>query len=241
MADKNLLVAKARMTEQAERWDDMVLCMKELVELDVVLTEEERNLLSSAYKNTVGARRNAWRVLTEMEQRTTDKGRDNIELAKGSREKVETELKEMCGDVVSLLDKFLIPRADTAESEVFYWKMKGDYFRYQAEISKGDEEGMVTKGKKVLESYCNAQEKAAQLPTTHPLRLRLALNLSEFHYEIGNPEVACRLAREAFDAAIPEMDGLYEESTYKDTELVMQLLRDNLTLWSTEVEDKREY
>ncbi|XP_078605824.1 14-3-3 protein beta/alpha-A-like [Branchiostoma floridae x Branchiostoma japonicum] len=242
MADKNLLVAKARMTEQAERWDDMVLCMKELVELDVVLTEEERNLLSSAYKNTVGARRNAWRVLTEMEQRTTDKGGDNIELAKGSREKVETELKKMCGEVVSLLDKFLIPRADTAESEVFYRKMKGDHLRYLTEISDGDErdrEEMVTKAK---ESYEEARKKAAELPTTNPIRLGLALNFSVFHYEVRNdPTEACQLAKEAFDAAIPEMDGLYGESTYKDTELVMQLLRDNLTLWTSENEDHGEY
>eukprot|EP00058_Branchiostoma_floridae_P002722 XP_002588210.1 hypothetical protein BRAFLDRAFT_118892 [Branchiostoma floridae] len=240
MADKNLLVARAKMTEQAERWDDMVLCMKELVEKDAVLTEEERNLLSVAYKNTVGSQRNAWRVLTSIEEKT-DTNERKKEIVKGFKEKMETEMKEMCGEVLALLDKFLIPRADTAESEVFYRKMKGDYFRYLAEISEGEErEGMVTKAK---ESYEKAQEKAtAALPTTDPVRLGLALNFSVFHYENRNdPTEACKLAKEAFDAAIPDMDSLYEESTYKDTELVMQLLRDNLTLWSSGIEDHGEY
>ena len=37
-----------------------------------------------------------------------------------------------------LLDNFLVPKASNAESKVFYLKMKGDYFRYLAEVAVGD-------------------------------------------------------------------------------------------------------
>jgi hypothetical protein len=75
------------------------------------------------------------------------------------------------------------------------------------------------------------------LPPTHPIRLGLALNYSVFFYEIlGSPDKACELAKTAFDDAIAELDQLHEES-YKDATLIMQLLRDNLTLWTSDQEE----
>ncbi|KAJ0677730.1 putative 14-3-3 protein [Helianthus annuus] len=74
-----------------------------------------------------------------------------------------------------------------------------------------------------------------ELPSTHPIRLGLALNFSVFYYEIMNsPERACHLAKQAFDEAIADLDSLSEES-YKDSTLIMQLLRDNLTLWTSDL------
>jgi len=75
------------------------------------------------------------------------------------------------------------------------------------------------------------------METTHPIRLGLALNYSVFFYEIrNNQQKACELAKEAFEKAIHELDELNEDS-YKDSTLIMQLLRDNLTLWTTEPND----
>lgn len=80
-----------------------------------------------------------------------------------------------------------------------------------------------------------------ELTPTHPIRLGLALNFSVFYYEILNsPDRACHLAKQAFDDAIAELDSLSEES-YRDSTLIMQLLRDNLTLWtSSESADAEE-
>ena len=72
------------------------------------------------------------------------------------------------------------------------------------------------------------------MATTHPIRLGLALNFSVFYYEISNnPAKACELAKKAFDDAISELDHV-KEDTYKDSTLIMQLLRDNLTLWTSD-------
>lgn len=62
------------------------------------------------------------------------------------------------------------------------------------------------------------------------------LHVQVFYYEILNsPDRACRLAKAAFDDAIAELDTLSEES-YKDSTLIMQLLRDNLTLWTSDMQ-----
>merc|ERR1711957_1061843 len=87
------------------------------------------------------------------------------------------------------------------------------------------------------EAYEEAQKVAEKdLAVTHPIRLGLALNFSAFQYEVlSNPDEACKMARTAFEDAIAELDNVAEDS-YKDSTLIMQLLRDNLTLWTSDQE-----
>jgi len=144
----------------------------------------------------------------------------------------------------------------------FFFCNKGDYHRYLAEFKSGDARD--TAAKHAQEAYETASEimqvyfpnvfvvvkkrktlkkssffsPKTELPPTHPIRLGLALNFSVFQYEIANaPEKACQLAKQAFDDAIAELDTLSEDS-YKDSTLIMQLLRDNLTLWTSDMQDE---
>lgn len=97
--DKTDLIQKAKLAEQAERYDDMAACMKQVTEQGAELTNEERNLLSVAYKNVVGARRSAWRVISSIEQKT--EGNDKkLQMVKEYREKVEVELRDICNEVL---------------------------------------------------------------------------------------------------------------------------------------------
>lgn len=237
MADREDHVYKAKLAEQAERYEEMVDFMKKVAALNVELTVEERNLLSVAYKNVIGAQRSAWRIISSIEQKEESKGGDisKLELTKQYRVTIEKELGSICSDVLSVLDAHLIPSAGTGESKVFYYKMKGDYHRYLAEFSTGDSRKEAAENS--LVAYKAASDVAvAELAPTHPIRLGLALNFSVFYYEILNaPERACQLAKTAFDDAIAELDTLSEES-YKDSTLIMQLLRDNLTLWTSDMQ-----
>jgi 14-3-3 protein beta/theta/zeta len=237
MSEKEELVQKAKLAEQAERYDDMATAMKKVTEAGQELTNEERNLLSVAYKNVVGARRSSWRVISSIEQKTEGNERKQG-MAKEYREKVEKELREICQDVLGLLDKHLIAKASSAESKVFYLKMKGDYFRYLAEVAGATKAEVVSGSESSYQAAFDIAKE--QMQPTHPIRLGLALNFSVFFYEIMNsPEKACALAKQAFDDAIAELDTLNEDS-YKDSTLIMQLLRDNLTLWTSDAKDDEE-
>jgi len=232
--ERDSIVYKAKLAEQAERYDEMAEFMKSVAQMGEELSVEERNLLSVAYKNAVGARRASWRIISSVEQKEKSKGNSsNVSLAGQYRKQVEEELNKICHEILSLLDEYLIKAATTSESRVFYYKMKGDYFRYISEFSP---EGQKDEpAKRAQEAYEAATQIAVtELNSTHPIRLGLALNFSVFYYEImNNPEQACKMAQQAFDEAISELDNVSEES-YKDSTLIMQLLRDNLTLWTSD-------
>merc|ERR1712014_554662 len=113
---------------------------------------------------------------------------------------------------------------------------KADYYRYIAEFSDG--QAKTTAAQSAKDSYADASAVAEKdLPVTHPIRLGLALNYSVFLYEVlAKPDEACTMARTAFEDAIAELDNVAEDS-YKDSTLIMQLLRDNLTLWTSDQEE----
>jgi len=230
----------AKLAEQAERYDEMVNFMKTYVAMEPNLGLEERNLLSVAYKNVVGARRASLRVIGSIEQKEKQKDDSSkVQDIVAYKSKVEDELDRICHDILSLLDDQLIKTAElnkAAESIVFYQKMKADYYRYLAEFKTGSDKTDI--GEKAEAAYKAATDHAdSNLAPTHPIRLGLALNYSVFLYEVQQQmDKACTLAKTAFDDAIAELDTLDEES-YKDSTLIMQLLRDNLTLWTSADED----
>lgn len=229
----------AKLAEQAERYDEMVAEMRKVAaqtdESTPELSVEERNLLSVAYKNVIGSRRASWRIVSSIEQKEDNKGNaKHVAINKEYRSRIEEELNKICKQILEILDKNLIPSSKTGESKVFYYKMKGDYHRYLAEFASESERKDAAQLS--LEAYKEATNiSSTDLTPTHPIRLGLALNFSVFYYEILNsPDMACQLAKQAFDDAIAELDTLNEDS-YKDSTLIMQLLRDNLTLWTSDM------
>lgn len=181
----------------------------------------------------MGARRTAWRSVSAIEAKEKERNSRHYTIVSEYRLKIEGELKQICQEVLDLLDERLVPKASTVDSKIFYLKMKGDYYRYLAEFLKGKENKEVIDLAK--DSYTQATNTAQKLKATHPIRLGLALNYSVFFYEIvGSPANACKLAKTAFDSAIAELDSL-EEDEYRDSAAIMQLLRDNLTLWTTDM------
>jgi 14-3-3 protein epsilon len=226
----------AKLAEQAERYDEMADYMAKVGSSSDELSVEERNLLSVAYKNAVGSRRAAWRIITSVKDKEASKGNGVQEgFASEYCATVEKELDGICDTILGLFDGSLVGKASNGESKVFYQKMKADYFRYIAEFSDGDAKSKAAENARL--AYEDASKVAEKdLVVTHPIRLGLALNYSVFQYEVlSNPDEACKMARTAFEDAIAELDNVAEDS-YKDSTLIMQLLRDNLTLWTSDQE-----
>ncbi len=235
----------AKAADESERPKDMCRWMQLLVELrlskDQDLTNDERQLLSVAYKHLVGGGRCAHRDV-----KYGSESKDNP-LCASYLEVIGKEVKANCQEALDLLENKLLPKVkgwmdkastgggDAKEFQsscIFYLKMAGDYYRYLAEIEKGGPSGFE---KKAEQFYLEGTKLAEQcLEATDPARLGLALNLSVCYYEILNDKTkACDLAKSAFNQAISKLDKLEEES-YKDATLIMQLLRDNLHLWCSQ-------
>jgi len=231
-ANRTKSVYMAKLAEQAELYDEMADHMHNVAKLPQELSVEERNLLSVAYKNAVGSRRAAWRILVGIEQKEKAKGNsEQASLAREFCQKVETELDGICSAILELLNGNLLDMASSEESKVFYHKMKADYYRYLAEFKTDDAQKAATENARM--AYEEATGIATGLAVTHPIRLGLALNNSVFQYQVlGNLEEACKMACTAFEDSIAELDHV-EEDSYKDSTLIMQLLRDNLTLWTS--------
>ena len=230
----------AKLYERAERFPDMVKSINKFVELDPKLTKEERNLLSAGYKNIISDKRSSWRLLNNMERKEEEK-KNTTQSAyiKEIKDKIETELNQICAQIQSVIDKYLIPNATDVENKVFYLKLKADYYRYKCEFANGKEfDEACDNAEKVYKEAYELSNK--EMPITNSTRLGLDLNFSVFYYEIkGLKEEACTIAKNAFDESMKSLDDL-EKSKAKDTLLIIQLLKENLILWTNEMNGEEE-
>jgi 14-3-3 protein epsilon len=218
---------------QTERFEDMVEAIKKLAKTGTELTSEERSLVAVAYKEVMSSRRAAWRCVVKMEHKEeTLGGEQHLAVLRTYRAKLEQEMANVCGDLLVLIDKYLIPTASSEESRAFFLKLKGDYYRYISEFLTAAAKKEAAEN--ALVSYKEANDLVVtHLPPTHPLRLGVALNLSVFYYDILHAsDRAQTVARQAFEDAMGELNQLNED-LYKESVLLMQLLRDNVTLWSS--------
>jgi 14-3-3 protein epsilon len=223
--------------ELAERFDEMVVLVTAAVRLRPELSDIERNLMSVAFKTAIGARRASWRLLSELGRRETLPHRQ--ELALNMRVRVEKELRDLCYEYLRLLEQHLQPIATEPARQVTYAKMIGDAYRYLAEFLTGEE--LERAREQSLAAYEQAREiTRSSLPVCDPARLGLLLSYAVFTYEIlQDAPLACTIAKQAFDEALPLLDQL-PEAQYRDSTLILQLLRDNLTVWTAGAIDEEE-
>ena len=229
----------AKLYEKAERFPEMVKSINKFVELDPKLTKDERNILSAGYKNIISDKRASWRLLNSMEKKEEKKNSPqtaNIRLVKNN---IEKELNDICNEIQIIIDKYLVPNASDSETKVFFLKLKGDYYRYKCEFATGKEfDDACSKAEKVYKEAYDIANK--DIPISSSTRLGLALNYSVFFYEIkGLKEEACNIAKNAFDESLKVLDDL-EKSKPKDTILIIQLLKENLILWSNEMNEEED-
>jgi 14-3-3 protein epsilon len=223
----------AKLYERAERFDDMVKWITSYVQIDPVLTNDERNILSAGYKNVISGKRASWRLLYSLEKKEEKKNSPNLAYLREIKGQVEDEMRRICDDIQAVLDKHLVAGAKDPENKVFYLKLKADYFRYRAEFTSGAEhQKAANDAEAAYKAAYDVAEK--EIPISSSTRLGLALNFSVFYYEIKLMKAeACAIAKNAFEESIKILDEL-EDKKAKDTILIIQLLKENLILWNND-------
>ena len=219
----------ARVAEQAERFEDMVDQLEHvLAEKGADVTSDERNLLSVAFKNLISSKRAACRTIAAIEQ--NPKYAKFSDALAGYKNGIEQKLQDDCQRIIDMINNKVLSKACDGEPKAFFVKMVGDYYRYIAENAKGDNLEKVKQA--ALAAYNEAN--AITLPPCNPIKLGLALNFSVFHYEaMKNHKAACDLADQSLQDALDKIDEL-EEDDFRDAKSIIELLKENLTLWREE-------
>ena len=229
------LIFMSQVCEKAERFDDMMEFMKKVTHMEQELSESERELFSMAFKESVSARRRSWRVLCNLEKVEEDKQNRFLNLIRDYRDRVEKELLKYSEEMLSVLETRLIPSATEINHEAhsYYLKLKGDFYRYIAEVSVGD---LYTRScEKAMLSYEEAVTVlGSRTSPANPSRLSIELNKSVMLYEIlSQDEKAVLLAKAVFDEGMKDLDNLGEEDM-RESSILLKLMKDNITLWTTD-------
>ena len=229
----------SKLYERAERYPDMVSAINKFIEMNPKLSKDEKNILSAGYKNILSDKRASWRLLNSMERKETKKKSAQVPYIKEIKKHIEVELKKIFEDLDKLVDKFLLPNAEDTESKVFYLRLKGDHYRYLCEITKEKDFGKnIEKAEKVYKEAYEIAEK--ELPSINITRVGLCLNMAVFYYEVkGDKKEGCRIAKKAFEESMKYLDDL-EKFKSKDVLLLIQLLKENLVFWSSEMNEDEQ-
>ena len=225
----------ARVAEQAERFEDMVDFLALVLDnKGADVSSDERNLLSVAFKNLISSKRAACRTIAAIEQ--NPKYSKYTEALASYKAGIEQKLIGDCQRIIDMIKNKVLDKACAEEAQAFFVKMVGDYYRYIAENAKGDQLEAVKQN--ALQNY--EQARTIPLPPCNPIKLGLALNFSVFHYEVmKNHKAACELADMALQEALDKIDEL-EEDDFRDAKSIIELLKENLTLWKEEDEEQNQ-
>ena len=231
----------SKIYERAERFPDMVSSINKFIELNPKLSKDEKKILSAGYKNVLIDKRASWRLLNYMEKKESKKKPEQVKNIKEIKKNIEKELKAQFENAHKIIDNYLLPNAEDPESKVFYLRLKGDQYRYLAEISKDNEKEY---NKAIFEAEKNYKEAydiaLKDLPVLNGTRIGLCLNFAVFYYEVkGSKKEGCKIAKKAFEDSMKNLDEL-EKNRSKDVLLLIQLLKENLIFWSSEMNEDEQ-
>lgn len=258
---KETYLWQAKLAQETKRYEDMALYMRLVAETGAPMTKDEDNMLATAYKHVLDAKRSAKRTLTSVEEQHTlllqqppgqerpepgqvpddDECRWKADAARRYGDRVDGEVRALCAEMLAVVAGRQASGQVSADPAtcVFYWKLRADYNRYAAEAAAA--EGPAYRAAAVAESRA-AYELAdglarRELRPIDPVRLGLMLNRSVFLYQVcGERRLGREVAKGAFEDAAAEVDTI-DEHAYDDVTLVMRLIRDNLSIWSEEEEE----
>ena len=223
----------SKLYEKAQSFEKMISAINKFINLDPKLTKDERNILSAGYKDILFDKRENWKFLNSMERKETKKKSKQVIYIQEIKKHIENEIKKVVENIHELLDKSLIPNCEDIESKIFYMRLKADHYRYLCEISK--EKDLLEKAEKIYKEAYDIALK--ELPHINNERIGLCLNLALFYYEIkGDKKEGYRIAKNCFEESMKYLEEI-EKFKSKDVLMLIQLLKENLIFWSSEMNE----
>lgn len=252
--DRTEFVEIAKLAKECERYEECLATMTIVIRSGKPLSKEERNTFSVAAKNSVSQKRAAHQNIMETERTGKEKGEPDwkIRILRRARRQIADEISQHVERIISLIGEIKLPleskELTDRETTAFFEKMLGDQLRYLGELHASDrelgdpeaeEEKRILEEKEVLANaerhYKNAIELIKGSDPLNCVLLGTYLNYSVFLYELKHDvDEACRVAKDAFDKGLEALDHAACNGTYQDHTVILQLLRDNLTLWVEE-------
>lgn len=216
-------------SERMEEQKENIEIMKKIISLNPILNDDEKILLSVAYKNSVSTRRNS---ICEVKQHLQDAEMNNYEYRaqqlKEYLNTLKTELKDICMDLIQLVKDTLEPHAVNPELRIFYEKLKADYLRYICECDEDEKEKLADEAK---QCYQNALDIAKnELSPISTVYLGVVLNYSVFLYEImGRTQEAIDLSSRTYQETVDSVDS--SNPDYSEIVMILRILGENQKRW----------
>ena len=233
------LIFLSKLYTKAELYKEVINFIKEFIKLNPKLEKEECDIISTGFKNMISEKRSSWFTLQSMERKEKKKKKNTIKEIKEIKNHIENEIRETCKELQDLVDKELLPKNEEDEVLVFLYKLKADYFRYICEFAEGNE--LLDNLIKAEEFYKKAYEIAdKKLPIINCNRVSVALNYSIFLYETKKDKKnGFDIAQNTFKESMKFIEDL-EKPKYRDTLLIIQLLKENIIFWNSEMGEEEE-
>jgi len=233
------LIFLSKLYTKAELYKEVINFIKEFIKLNPKLEKEECDIISTGFKNMISEKRSSWFTLQSMERKEKKKKKNTIKEIKEIKNHIENEIRETCKELQDLVDKELLPKNEEDEVLVFLYKLKADYFRYICEFAEGNE--LLDNLIKAEEFYKKAYEIAdKKLPIINCNRVSVALNYAIFLYETKKDKKnGFDIAQNTFKESMKFIEDL-EKPKYRDTLLIIQLLKDNIIFWNSEMGEEEE-